>query len=132
MASEARRLCVKSVGELGQDVARAEVEDAVNGVEAQPVHVIFGQPVERVVDEEPAHLVAVGPVEVERGAPGRLVAIGEVGAEVLAGSSPPGRGGCRRRRGTAASPCAWQASTSLRNPAGPPYAVVRREEDAPS
>ena len=83
VAPEARRLGVKRVGEVGEDVARAEVEDAVDGVEAQPVDVIVGQPVERVVDEEPAHLVAVGPVEVQRGAPRRLVAIGEVRPEIL-------------------------------------------------
>ena len=82
-APQTGRLGVKRVGELGEDVARAEVEDAVDGVEAQPVNVIVGQPVERVVDEEPPHLVAVGPVEVERGAPGCPVAIGEVRAEVL-------------------------------------------------
>lgn len=74
---------MKGVRDLTENVPHAEVEDAVDGVEAQPIDVIVGQPVERVVDEEAAHLVAVGPVEVERRAPGRLVTIGEVGAEVL-------------------------------------------------
>ena len=39
------------------------------------------EPVERVVDEEPPYLVAVGSVEVDGVAPRRVVAVGEVGPE---------------------------------------------------
>ena len=62
------------------------------------VDVVLAQPVERVVDQEAAHLVAARAVEVDRLAPRRAVAVGEVRPEVAAGSCPPGRGGCRRRR----------------------------------
>ena len=63
------------------------------------VDVEVAQPHERVVDEEAPHLVAAGAVEVDGVAPRRPVAVGEVRAELAAGSCRSGRGGCRRRRG---------------------------------
>ena len=44
-----------ALGDLGDDVRPAVVEDGVHGVEAQAVEVEFLEPVERVVDEEVAH-----------------------------------------------------------------------------
>ena len=50
------------------------VEDRVDRVEAEPVHVEFVDPVERVVDEEFAHR---GDQRVDGLAPGRMVPVGE-------------------------------------------------------
>ena len=66
------------------------VEDGVDGVEAQAVEVVFLEPVQRVLDEEVAHdAAALLAVEVDAGAPGRLVTLGEerlgVGVEVVPG-----------------------------------------------
>ena len=44
-----------ALGDLGDDVLFAVVEDRMDGIEAQAVEVIFLEPVERVVDEEVAH-----------------------------------------------------------------------------
>ncbi len=68
--------------ELVEDVPRARVEDRVYGVQAEPVDVILGDPVERVVDHVAAYLVAVGAVVVDGAPPRRAVATREVRAEV--------------------------------------------------
>ena len=49
----------------------------MHGVEAQAVEVIFLEPVQRVVDEEVAHRPRLGAVDIDAGAPRRLVAVGE-------------------------------------------------------
>ena len=49
--------------QLGEEVARAVVDDRVGGVEPQAVDVILVHPVQRVLDEELAHHVAVRAVE---------------------------------------------------------------------
>ena len=67
--------------QLLQDVHRRGVHDGVDGVDPEPVQVIVPQPHERVVAEEPAHLVAIGTVQVHRVSPGSAVAVGEVRAE---------------------------------------------------
>ena len=68
------------LGQLGQDVDRALIEDRVDGVQPEAVDVELADPVPGVLDEVTPHARAVGPVEVDRGAPGRLVAVGEVRA----------------------------------------------------
>ncbi len=68
-------------GDLVDHVRRGVVDDGVNGVEAQPVEVVFLQPVERVVNGEGAQERRVSAVVVEAGAPGGLVALGEDRAE---------------------------------------------------
>ena len=79
---EQRRLLARRLGQLGQHVHGARVEDRVDGVQPQPVDVELAHPVTRVVDEVPAHALAVGPVEVDGVAPRRAVAIGEVRTEL--------------------------------------------------
>ena len=56
-------LSLESFRQFVEDVTGAEVVDAVDGVEAKRVDVIFGQPVQRVVDNEAANAVAPGPVK---------------------------------------------------------------------
>ena len=51
-------------------------------VQPERVHVILGDPVERIADNKVPDLVAVRSVVVHRVAPGRPVAIREVGTEV--------------------------------------------------
>src|SRR4051812_1898540 len=64
--------------DLLQEMLRAEVEDAVHGVEPQPVDVILRDPVERVVHDITTHLVAVGVVVIQSRSPRSLVLLGEV------------------------------------------------------
>src|SRR5260370_15610292 len=54
---------------------RACVKNSVNGVESQRVNVKIVEPVERVLDEEMAHLITVRTVKVQRRSPGRFVTI---------------------------------------------------------
>ena len=56
------------------------IDDRVHGIDAQAVDVKLIDPLQRVVNEEPAHVVAVRAVEIERQSPRRLVAVGEVRA----------------------------------------------------
>ena len=53
------------------------VTDRVHGVETQAVEVVFLQPVQCVFDKEIAHFAAALIVEIDCGAPGRVVAFGE-------------------------------------------------------
>ncbi len=63
------------VDDLAEDVGRGAIEDALCGVEAEPVEMVLLDPVPRVVEEEVAHRLAVGPVEIDRVAPlGREIA----------------------------------------------------------
>ena len=64
--------------QLGQDVGRRAVEDGVRRVQAQPVGVVFVDPESRILQDKPAHPLAVRSVVVDGLAPGRVVAIGEV------------------------------------------------------
>ncbi len=73
-AHRVRKLREKRVG--------TGVRDAVDRVQPQAVDVVVREPGEGVLDEEAPHLVAVGPVEVQRRAPRCPVAVGEVGAEI--------------------------------------------------
>ena len=61
-------------GELRKNVRRRFVDEPVDRVEAQAVKAIFFQPVQRVVNEEFAHAAAVGSIEVDCGAPWRVMA----------------------------------------------------------
>ena len=76
---EALARCVRA--QLLQDVQGRAVEDRMHGVQAQAVEVVIAQPHLRVLDAKIAHRCRVSPVEVDRVAPGRAVAIGEVRTE---------------------------------------------------
>ncbi|MEI9974651.1 MAG: hypothetical protein WDO73_22950 [Ignavibacteriota bacterium] len=54
-AAELFRLRMKRVGQFAQNMPRAEVEDAVDGIQAQGVDMVFGEPVESVLHEEAPH-----------------------------------------------------------------------------
>ncbi len=62
---------------FADEVQLAVVEHRMNGIESQAVELILLQPVQRVLDEEIAHGLAVLAVEVDRRTPGCLVALGE-------------------------------------------------------
>ncbi len=80
-----------------RSAARAVVADGVDGVEAQAVEMEFLEPVERVLDEEVAHLPRAAKLIA---APhGVLMSLGEELRRVGGGSFRRGRSGCRRRRG---------------------------------
>ena len=71
---------MKSVGQLVQQMIRAEVEDLVDRVEPQRVDMVLSQPVQRVVDEEASNLGALRTIEIDRGTPWRAITVGKVGA----------------------------------------------------
>src|SRR5699024_8079808 len=73
---------VHRVGQLGEQVSGGVVDERVHRVQAQGVQVEVGQPAQRVVDDEGAHLGAAGPVQVDRLTPRGLVRVGEVRAEL--------------------------------------------------
>src|SRR6202162_6383374 len=54
-----------------------EIVNAVNGVKTKRIHVIFGQPVQGIVDHPAAHAIALRPIKVDGLAPGRVISIGE-------------------------------------------------------
>src|SRR5436853_331881 len=68
--------------EVLQERLGGVIDDGVHGVDAQRIDVKLLDPLQGVVDEEPAHVVAVRPVEVQRRAPRRLVAVGKVRSEL--------------------------------------------------
>ena len=66
--------------EFFQHVQSVETEYRMHRIETQSVESIVAQPHQRVVDDEAAHLIALRPIEVERGTPAGAVPIGEIGA----------------------------------------------------
>ncbi len=58
----------------------AEIINAVDGVEAEGVHVIFGEPVKCIVDYPAAHSVAIGSIKVDGLAPWSLIGVSETGS----------------------------------------------------
>src|SRR5947207_1350169 len=57
------------------------VDDRMHRVDAQSIDMKFVDPLQRVVNEKPANVVAMWPVEIDRHSPWRLVAIGEIRCE---------------------------------------------------
>ena len=78
-AEPLRQLSDRSL-ELRQKVARTEIVDSVNRVQAQRVEVIVLEPVQCVFDEESPHIVAFFAVKVDGLTPGSAIAIGKVWA----------------------------------------------------
>ncbi len=68
-------------GELLQEVVRPGVAQRVHRVQPQPVQPVVPQPGQGAVHQELADLVRTGGVQVHRGAPRRVVRVGEVRAE---------------------------------------------------
>src|SRR5689334_23425888 len=63
-------------------MASAEVVDAMNGIQAKPVHVILGKPVQGIIDDEAADAVALLPVKVDGLSPRRVMSVGEAGGKL--------------------------------------------------
>ena len=53
------------IGQFREDVGRGVVNDRVNRVQSKSVEVIFGQPVQGIVDEEVADDTAFGSIEID-------------------------------------------------------------------
>ena len=81
-AAEPARDRVHLVGQLTDQMARRAVEDRVHRVEAQRVDAIILEPHARVLEHVRAHRRRVLAVVGERLAPRRVVARGEIGAEL--------------------------------------------------
>ena len=69
-------------GDLLENVRLRLVVDRIDRVVAQTVEAVFLEPVERIVDEEVAHLPAVLAVEVDRLPPQGLVPVAEKGRRI--------------------------------------------------
>ena len=76
--SQLRRQVADRAREVLEERHRALVVDRMHRVEPQAVDVVMAQPAERIVDEEAPHLVGVGAVEVDGGAPRRVAIRPEV------------------------------------------------------
>jgi hypothetical protein len=68
---------VNGGGELGDEVARASVDQRVRRVQPQSVGVVLVDPVQRVLNQQPSHDIAAGVIQVHGAAPGGLVLRGE-------------------------------------------------------
>src|SRR5271154_3273394 len=68
--------------EFSEKMMRAEIADAVDGIEAQPIEAKLLEPIQCVGNEEIAHRAVVPAVKVQRGAPGSAIARGEVTAKL--------------------------------------------------
>src|SRR3984957_11382141 len=81
-ASQLGGLLVKPVAQFSQNVADAEVENSVDGIQAKRIEVVFGHPIERVVDDKAADSIAAGVVVVYRASPRGAVLICEIRSEL--------------------------------------------------
>ena len=88
LADHGRRPASSRTGIFGdfrdgaEDVACAQVEDGVDGIDPEPIEVELLQPHPDIVQDVVAHRVAAMPVIVDGRAPGGLVAVVEVAAEL--------------------------------------------------
>ena len=96
-----------------------EIEHGMDGVETQGIDMKVAEKVDRILDKVAAHLVAAGAIQVDRCAPRRLVAVGEVGA-ILAQIVALGAQVVVDHIQDHRDPAWWQALTSVFNPRGPP------------
>ena len=83
-ASIGRQRCVNGRGQFGQQVLFAAVEQRMGGVQPQAVEMVLVRPVAGVGDEEGSHRRTARPVQVQRVAPRRRVAIGKIRLAELA------------------------------------------------
>ena len=65
-----------------QERARGWVDDGVNRVQAQTIDVEVGDPLQGVLDEVAADLVGMLLLEIQGGAPGCFVPVGEIESEI--------------------------------------------------
>src|SRR5438132_8533686 len=82
LSPERRLLPVHGVRYLEQYVPGREIEDPVDRVQAQPIEMVLPDPVQCVVHDEPAHLVAPPVVVVDCGSPRGLVLLREIWAKL--------------------------------------------------
>src|SRR5688572_6726199 len=66
-------LIVDRGGHLLKNMERAEVEDAMHGIEPERIDVILGDPIQSVVDHESTDLVATGAIVVDGAPPWRSI-----------------------------------------------------------
>ena len=82
LALQTLSLVMERFRQFVENVAGPEIVDAVDGIQAKGVDVIFGEPVQGIVDDPAADAVALRPVKVDGLAPGRVMGIGEAGREL--------------------------------------------------
>jgi hypothetical protein len=68
----------RTLDQLGDDVGRARIEDALRRIQAESIEVELTQPVIGVADHEIARTIGVLAIEVERLTPLRSMALAEV------------------------------------------------------
>ena len=75
-------LAVNGCPELFQECWCGEIHNRVNRVEAEGIYMEIGDPLQRILDEVSADLIAPGLVEIDRLSPRRLVEIREIRTEI--------------------------------------------------
>ena len=81
-AVEMHRFAIHHRRQFFQKIDGGEVEHGMNGVEAQGVNMKVAQKIDSVLNKVAAHLVATRAIKVDGIAPGRVIAVGEIGAIV--------------------------------------------------
>src|SRR5437016_196462 len=69
-------------GQIMQKWFRGSIDNRMDGVDAQCIDVKLIDPHQCIVNKEPSHVIALRAVEIDRLAPRRLVAVGEVRTEI--------------------------------------------------
>jgi hypothetical protein len=74
------KVCLKmdSLGQLLQERFGREIEDRVDGIDPERIHVKLQYPIEGIFYEEATNLIRMRPVKVDGLPPGQTVAIGKV------------------------------------------------------
>src|ERR1700730_1647352 len=75
-------LILECLRQFLEDVTSAEVVNAMYGIQAKRIQVVFSKPIEGIVDDEAPDAVALRPVKVDRLSPGRVMGIREAGSKL--------------------------------------------------
>src|SRR3954447_21793846 len=82
MPSQMRRQVLDFRRQLLKKGNRRCIDNCMDGVEPQPIHVIIAQPHDCIIAKEAADLVAVRTIEIETRSPRRRVLVRKVGAKL--------------------------------------------------
>jgi hypothetical protein len=71
-------LSVNGLPDVIQYVLSAEIEDSVDGIDPETIHMIFGHPVKSILNDESPDLITPRPIKVDSRTPWRLVAVSKI------------------------------------------------------
>src|SRR6266540_6693133 len=82
LSSDPAPVAMDLSGKLLKEMSRSEIEDLVDRIQPQGVHMKFMDPVEGIGNEKGAHLIAIRAVEVDRVSPRGAVVVGKIKSEL--------------------------------------------------